>query len=91
MSEVMLLGILRMPPNCWDNDSPLDVMQRYSRYCEAASEIEKLRDALTELRDRIVEHPAYADLTESEEMDVGGDTAELSYLAHVANTALGHS
>jgi hypothetical protein len=91
MSDVMLLGVLRMPPNCWDNDSPIDVMQRHSRYCEAASEIEKMRDALTELRDRIVGHPAYSDLTEAEEQDIGGDTAELSYLARVANAALGHN
>ena len=44
--------------------------------------------ALTELRDRIMGHPAYANLTEDEECDVGGDTAELSYLARVANAAL---
>ena len=47
-----------------------------------------LLSALTELRDRIKAHPAYADLTEEEEMEVGGDTAELSYLARVADTAL---
>lgn len=56
---------------------------------DQASEIERLRAALTELRDRIKEHPAYAELTESEEIDTGGDTAELSYLARVADEALG--
>jgi hypothetical protein len=47
-----------------------------------------LRDALTEIRDRIVDHPAYDELTLEEEIDTGGDTAELSYLARVANEAL---
>ena len=47
-----------------------------------------LAEALVELRDRIRGHPAYADLTEDEEMRVGGDTAELSYLARVADAAL---
>lgn len=52
------------------------------------SKVDKLRDALTELRDRIKGHPAYASLTEEEEGEVGGDTAELSYLARVADAAL---
>jgi len=47
-----------------------------------------MRDALTELRDRLRDHPAYADLTEDEEMDIGGDTAELSYLVRVAGKVL---
>lgn len=51
-------------------------------------EIEKLRTALTELRDRIRGHPAYAEMTQDEEIEVGGDTAELSYLARVADEAL---
>lgn len=54
-----------------------------------ASEVDRLRETLTELRDRIKNHPAYADLTEAQEMEVGGDTAELSYLARVCNAALG--
>jgi hypothetical protein len=49
---------------------------------------DSLREALTELRDRIKAHPAYAELTEEEENDVGGDAAELSYLARVADAAL---
>ncbi len=55
---------------------------------EMLGRVDKLRSALTELRDRIMGHPAYANLTEDEECDVGGDTAELSYLARVANAAL---
>ena len=51
--------------------------------------IEDLRSALTELRDRIKSHPAYADLTVDEEIEIGGDTAEFSYLARVADDALG--
>ena len=47
-----------------------------------------LAEALVELRDRIKGHPAYAWLTEDEEMCVGGDAAELSYLARVADAAL---
>jgi len=65
---------------------------------EADAEIARLRafaadlhTALTELRDRIKGHPAYADLTEEEEMECGGDTAEFSYLARVADAALGHN
>lgn len=55
---------------------------------EAADEIERLRAALTELRDRIKSHPAYAALTVDEEIEIGGDTAELSYLARAADDAL---
>lgn len=36
----MLLGVLRMPPNCWSPTEELDVMQRHSRYLEAADRIE---------------------------------------------------
>lgn len=50
-----------------------------------------MRDSLIELRDRLRDHPAYADLTEDEEMEIGGDTAELSYLVRVANYALDYS
>lgn len=44
--------------------------------------------ALLEITERIEGHPAYAALTEQEELDVGGDTAELSYLARVAREAI---
>lgn len=42
MSDVMLLGVLRMPPECWSND-PIDQMQRHARYMQAADELESLR------------------------------------------------
>lgn len=54
-----------------------------------AYEIERLRAALAEIRNRIKGHPAYAELTEAEENAIGGDTAEFSYLARVADEALG--
>ena len=40
MSDVMLLGVLRMPPSCWIDQSGLDVMQRHSYYVSAADRIE---------------------------------------------------
>ncbi len=42
MSDTMLLGVLRMPPDCWTND-PIDIMQRHCRYVQAADEIERLQ------------------------------------------------
>jgi hypothetical protein len=56
---------------------------------QPAADAQALRDALTELRDRLAGHPAYQPLTEAEEQDIGGDTAELSYLVRVADEALG--
>jgi hypothetical protein len=53
-----------------------------------AASCRMMRAALTELRDRLRDHPAYADLTEDEEEDIGVDTAELSYLVRIANEAL---
>lgn len=41
MSDIML-GVLRMPPECWDSGS-IDAAQRHAIYCEAADEIEKLK------------------------------------------------
>ena len=48
---LILLGVLRMPPDCWDDSDPISVAQRYARYCEAAWEIERLRSALEKIRD----------------------------------------
>ena len=58
------------------------------RAAEFEAQRDELAEALVELSDRIRGHPAYADLTEDQEMRVGGDTAELSYLARVADAAL---
>ena len=47
-----------------------------------------LRAALVEIRDRMAGHPDYDGLTEAEELDIGGQTAEMSYLVRVADEAL---
>lgn len=47
-----------------------------------------LYEALREIHDRIAGHPAYEALTEEQEIEVGGDTAELSYLARIAAEAM---
>ena len=49
----------------------------------------RLREAITEIRDRLAGHPVYEALTEAQEMAVGGDAAEFSYLVRVADIALG--
>ncbi len=41
MSDVMLFGVLRMPPELWQ-DSEIDKRQRYARYVEAADRIDRL-------------------------------------------------
>jgi hypothetical protein len=69
----------------WCEDKQYDSDVHYVR----GDRYDELRTALSELRDRLKAHPAYADLTEEEEMETGGDTAELSYLARVADAALG--
>jgi hypothetical protein len=45
MSDVMLIGVLRMPPETWADD-PISVTQRYSRYQQAADRIEKQQKLL---------------------------------------------
>lgn len=69
----------------WCEDKQYDSDVHYVR----GDRYDDLRTALEDLRDRIKAHPAYADLTEEEELETGGDTAELSYLARVADAALG--
>jgi hypothetical protein len=44
MSKVMLLGVLRMPPELWVNDSLIDIQQRYSRYLEAADLLDRKKE-----------------------------------------------
>ena len=44
--------------------------------------------ALEEITARIKDHPVYAQLTEDEELSIGGDTAEFSYLARLADSAI---
>ena len=55
----MLHGVLNMPPELWNNDSPIDVAQRHSRYIEASKRIYELEEQLqqaNEYADRLVEH-----------------------------------
>ena len=43
MGDGILLGVLRMPPECWNDQSALDYTQRHARYVEAADYIEALK------------------------------------------------
>jgi len=45
-------------------------------------------EALSEIVERIKGHPAYEELSEYEECEVGGDTAEFSYLGRIGDAAL---
>lgn len=54
----------------------------------ARADVERLLYALKEIRRRIKSHPVYEELTLDEEIEVGGDTAEFSYLARVADEAI---
>jgi hypothetical protein len=49
MSNVMLHGVLNMPPNLWC-DSPIDIAQRHSHYKQASQRIEQLERELAEVR-----------------------------------------
>jgi len=51
----MLHGVLNMPPELWNNDSPIDVMQRHSRYVQASKYIDELEADLTAAREELVE------------------------------------
>lgn len=48
MSDLMLHGVLNVPPELWGDDA-MDKMQRYSRYMEASRRIEDLNRALITL------------------------------------------
>jgi chromosome segregation ATPase len=52
MSDIMLHGVLNMPPELW-SDSLIDVMQRHSRYVQASQYINELDDKLTSAREEI--------------------------------------
>jgi hypothetical protein len=68
----MLLGVLRMPPECWI-DSPIDVKQRHSRYLEAANRIEEMQkkafDDECVIRDLLVRIADQNDLIRKMKMD----------------------
>ena len=50
--STILKGVLEMSPDLWD-DGPIDKMQRYSRYKEAAKRIELLEYVGKALREYI--------------------------------------
>ena len=52
-------------------------------HCDA-----EMRYALTEITDRLSEHPIYLGMTEEEELRAGGDAAEYSYLVRIGREAL---
>jgi hypothetical protein len=90
MNSSDLLNALRRLPDTRPEPEPFEVWRDACGLAfAAADEIERLRGALTELRDRIKGHPEYEDLTEEGEIETGGGAAELSYLARVADAALG--
>jgi hypothetical protein len=60
----------------------------YTDYVLLEQENARLREALTELRNVLTDHPAYASLSEEEELRIGGDTATFSYCARIALQAL---
>ncbi|MCP4984544.1 MAG: hypothetical protein GY928_00370 [Colwellia sp.] len=48
MSDVMLHGVLRMPPELWQ-DTEIDKQQRHSRYLEASKRIIELEQHIARL------------------------------------------
>lgn len=60
MGDAIFFGVLRMPPDLWSDD-PLDQHQRYSRYVQAADEIEALRAEVERLRGFLLDcHRVYS-------------------------------
>jgi hypothetical protein len=58
MSDLMFFGILRMPPDYWNDQDQLSVMQRYEVYKEAADRLERMKDCricggLVDLKDAV--------------------------------------
>ena len=49
----MLHGVLNMPPELWSG-SPIDVMQRHSRYVQASQYIDELTEQLDEAREETI-------------------------------------
>lgn len=54
MSDVMLHGVLRMPPELWRTD-PMNVSQRHSRYVQASDRIEADAREIDRLRSLMAE------------------------------------
>lgn len=65
MSEAMQQAILRMPPECWRNEEPLDVGQRHSAYVAAADRLLELERENAALRALLKEAADYLDPTDA--------------------------
>lgn len=53
MSDTMLLGVLRMPIECW-MPTKIDDLQRYKRYLEAANRIEEDQKYIEKLEEVVM-------------------------------------
>jgi hypothetical protein len=52
MSDIMLHGVLRMPPELWGNDA-MDVMQRHLRYLQSSDRIYSDEKKILELEKQV--------------------------------------
>ena len=52
MSELMLLAVLRMPPELWTGEA-IDVIQRHARYIDAADRIEAQQSKIATLTEQV--------------------------------------
>lgn len=68
MSDVMLHGILNMPPDLW-NDTEVNKMQRYDAYKEASRRIRDLNKALLFLESSSYGWQVYAPKDEIEHIN----------------------
>lgn len=71
MSDVMLHGILRMPPELWEDD-PVSTVQRHSTYVQASDMISNLQQQLDESNKKFDEL-----LSELREIDCMGGLSKL--------------
>ena len=52
MSDLMLLAVLRMPPELWTGEA-IDVIQRHARYIDAADRIEAQQSKIATLTEQV--------------------------------------
>ena len=84
MSDVMLHGVLNMPPNLWCG-SPIDIAQRHSRYKDASQRIEQLEREVAATREQ---RDALAEALEELERTAGQSTLWDDPARHNARKAL---
>lgn len=61
MSDLMLHGVLNMPPDLW-TDSPTQVSQRFDRYQQASELIKSQAKKIEELEMALIENYHYGTL-----------------------------